>query len=313
MRSLVHDCHSAAARLKNALGKMLSWYELCLPYFPGKWRTVNWALSISGPLSSGQQIVERRGLFWELDLQCPIQRSLYYLGVNGEEWRETEFIERIIQRSWCVIDVGANFGYYSLLAAKKVGPLGLVYAFEPSPPVYQQLIRNIELNDLQQIHAVQSALGDIQERGFIRLTSRRFQGQQGLCVKGATQTEQITVTTLDCFLRTVHCPRIDLVKVDIEGYEPNFLKGARDAIHEFKPLLMFECNSRALARYDYKPKDLLLVIKSFNYEVFNLHRGTLKKLDTLPRARKEFVNLFALPKNGGERFGLHLDRFLQKA
>ena len=281
--------------LRHLAGQALARYEFSLPYFRGKWRTVQWIGSCCGWYASGVHTVERRRLRWELDKRCIIQRSLYYLGTFEYEFWETEFLEAVIKPGWCVVDVGANIGYYTLLAAQQVGPSGAVYGFEPSGPVFEQLQRNIELNSMTWAHPVKVALGDTEGTATIPVPERWNQHLQGVNVQWKGHTEHIPMTTLDNFLRNAGCSRVHLIKADIEGYEPHLLDGASHTLEEWRPILMLELNPLTLARYGFDPHDLLSRVELHGYRIFRLRRRKLEQLVAVPRLGHH-INIIAVPK-----------------
>ncbi len=281
--------------IRTVTGRALSWYEWRVPYFPGKWRTVRWADRLcGGSFMSGCYLVQRRGLKWELDLQCCVQRSLYYLNINAEEVNETDYVERLIKPGWYVVDVGANFGYYTQLAGRLTGPEGRVYAFEPSPSVFHQLHTNVLLNQMDWVQVFPLALGHKNMMAFIPITSRAEQGRQGVHWSQDPDAVQIQVTTLDEFVTKSALHRVDFIKVDIEGFEIHFLKGAKKVLHHFRPIMMVELNPSALARYGHRAEDLLALLRVNGYDTFVLNGRSIRPLTPLP-APKSFWNLLAIP------------------
>ena len=298
---MMSDCSQATTALPPALGRALARYEFYLPCFPGKWRTVKWLSSIPDRYASGIHTVERRELSWQLDTRCFIQRSLYYLGTYAYESRETEFVENVLRPGWCVVDVGANFGYYSLLAAQKVGPSGTVCAFEPSSPVFEQLATNLRLNSLPWVHPIQCALGDAEGSSFMPIPERWNQQLQGVGARGDARSEHIRVTTLDRFVQEHACPKIDLIKADIEGYEPFLLRGATGVIREFSPILILELNPVCLQRFGFTTEDFIAQIKSYGYTIFSLYRRGLRQLERLPRLGHH-MNIIGVPTKCRDRW-----------
>jgi FkbM family methyltransferase len=147
-----------------------------------------------------------------------------------------------------VIDAGAHVGYYSLLAARRVGPAGKVYAFEPDPANYQLLLDNIELNGYSNITAVNAALSNQEGHSTLFLTTldtgRHSLYRQDLPLKGSVD---VPATTLDAFLAAEGWPNVGLVKVDVEGSEADLLDGMTrlldrssdiELIMEFNPSLL---------------------------------------------------------------------------
>ena len=110
------------------------------------------------------------------------------------------------------------------------------------------------------------------------------------------------MTTLDSFVEKFACQRVDLIKVDIEGYEAKFLSGASQVLREYAPIIMMEMNPLALERYGYTAEDLVEQLQSYGYDIFSLDRKTLQKLRTLPK-KYQNPNVIAIPRGGRSRLG----------
>jgi FkbM family methyltransferase len=124
------------------------------------------------------------------------------------------------------IDLGANTGYYTLLAAKLVGPAGRVVAVEASPPIYDQLLRNVQLNGLDNVRTIARAVSDstgtvelfggpVGNRGETTLVAQRGFAPQAIVEKAPFDR----LVELDEFRRA------RLIKIDVEGHEPEALSG----------------------------------------------------------------------------------------
>jgi FkbM family methyltransferase len=121
-----------------------------------------------------------------------------------------------------VIDIGANIGCFTVIAAKIVGPTGRVFAVEPEESTYRQLLRNIELNRLTNVTPLKLAIGALQGAMTLhsdpnRLFSSVFRSVNGREVQGIDQ--QVQMTTLDALMNAYHIPRCDYLKLDCEGAE----------------------------------------------------------------------------------------------
>lgn len=137
---------------------------------------------------------------------------------------ETALVKQILQPGMTVVDVGANIGYYTLLAASCVGSSGRVYSFEPEPTNFSLLERNIRLNHATNITTAQKAISNTS--GTITLfTDRRLSGGHQIFDTGAKESSMsIEAVTLDAYFQNT-VPRIDLIKIDIEGAEALALEG----------------------------------------------------------------------------------------
>jgi len=159
------------------------------------------------------------------------------MAAGSYEPETTRLIERLLKPGDCFIDIGAHAGYYSLLAAKRVGPHGNVFAFEPEPMNYHLLVNNIELNGYVNIRAVRKAIGSLVGSSALFL-SGADNGQHSLFRLGPPEQGDISVevTTLDAFLEAEGWPRVDLIKIDIEGGETNALDGMQRFLQRADPV-----------------------------------------------------------------------------
>ena len=163
----------------------------------------------------------------------------------------TLFCARNVKRGMTAIDVGANFGYYSLLLAELIGTRGELIAVEPNPHAADFLRRSVELNGLLGRTRIEtSALGATisgkaslyiphTEPKNALIVSEMFQPrpQDGVVIK-------VPVTTLDGM--SASCSRVDFIKIDAEGAEEVILEGMAETIARHKPMLVVEFNP---ARY----------------------------------------------------------------
>jgi FkbM family methyltransferase len=132
-----------------------------------------------------------------------------------------------------VVDVGANIGYFTLLAARLVGSEGRIYAIEPSPGTHAALVRNIRLNELRNVTPVEAAAGaevgeatlrDVVEGTNRGASSLRSDPERGWGVRKAVEVT-VPLNTLAAIVPVDEWPRLRLVKVDVEGFEADVLRG----------------------------------------------------------------------------------------
>jgi FkbM family methyltransferase len=144
------------------------------------------------------------------------------------------------------LDVGANFGYYTLLAAARVGPAGQVVAFEPNPRGAAGLRANLALNDCGHARVVEAAVG---RRGGRQALFVPRRGQSGLGTLAAEAAERlagtareitVVLTSLDEFVAANPPEAVRAVKVDAEGWELEVLAGAGEMLRRYRPLLFCE-------------------------------------------------------------------------
>lgn len=173
----------------------------------------------------------------------------------------TALFERGLRPGMCAIDLGAHIGYFTLLAARLVGPTGKVYAFEPAPATYRILQKNIALNGYHHVVAVQKAVADHSGTMMFHLLNEAGSPSNTLYEDARYDYTSVAVevTTLDEFLENQGWPHVDLVKMDIEGAEFAALAGMRALLERQSPapVLIVEFSPDALARSGVNPRKFL--------------------------------------------------------
>jgi FkbM family methyltransferase len=143
----------------------------------------------------------------------------------------TRLFETFLKPGMVVLDVGAHIGYFSLVAARKVGPEGKVYAFEPAPENYALLVKNIHLNGYRNIVPVSQAVSDREGNATFFLHPDSVAHSLHVQASGEhNRAIEVHVTTLDRFFQAQGWPQVHLAKLDIEGAEPTALGGMRELI-----------------------------------------------------------------------------------
>jgi FkbM family methyltransferase len=177
-----------------------------------------------------------------------------------------------------VVDVGANYGLHTLLAARCVGETGKVYAFEPIPANCSLLEHHGRLNACEErILLIRQAASDTSE-GTIEL----YGAAQGLAFSASLGQKDsiqpsltVPVTTLDACLAG-RAGAIRLIKIDVEGAEGLVLRGAREILVRDRPILIVEVHSFALPKFGSSAAAFRREVESFGYreEVIDRVSGT---------------------------------------
>ena len=172
------------------------------------------------------------------------------------EWceGEIELFNQIIPKNGVVIEIGSNIGMHSI-PISRICNEGKLFCFEPQRIIFQILCGNIALNNITNIHAFQEAVGDTEE--FIDIQSSEYEKswnygsfsiEKGFNTEGkypdTIKLEQIKVISFNNFFNSMKLERVDLIKVDAEGYESKILSASNNIIKEFKPFIFIENNSK---------------------------------------------------------------------
>jgi FkbM family methyltransferase len=199
-----------------------------------------------------------------------IQRHLYYFGV----WEPdiSAWIRRTLRCGDGFIDIGANIGYYSLLASKLVGTQGVVVAVEPSPPIHSALTRHIRLNRRANIRAIQAAATEI--RGNVKLFPGRPENI-GKTTTLARDGDSIEVPGLPMseVLDENEIRRARIIKIDVEGAELHVLRGLTPLLSWMRKDLeiVMEISSDAMKGSTKSGEEIFSIMRS--------HGFTARRLD----------------------------------
>lgn len=163
-------------------------------------------------------------------------------GGESYEIKQTRYFKSLLKPRSVVFDVGANVGYYSLIAAPLVGSGGRIYAFEPVSQQFGRLKDNALRNGFCQILPYKLALSDKPGEAVIHLEDEFNTGSASLRPAGPRNIldEIVTCATLDDFVEAQALDRLDVIKIDVEGYESAVLKGGHKTLEMFHPVLLVE-------------------------------------------------------------------------
>ncbi len=169
---------------------------------------------------NGYDMIAKMGGKWAID---GVARSLIY--DREYEPQTTAVFKELIKSGMKVVDIGANIGYYTLLAAKLVGEHGTVWGFEPEPRNYGNLLENIQINNFENIIAIKKAVSDIQGKSPMYV-SEKGDGEHSL-VPNRIEVKFGIIEVETVKLDNVITEEINFIKTDTEGNELAVLRGAR--------------------------------------------------------------------------------------
>jgi FkbM family methyltransferase len=201
----------------------------------------------------------------------------------------TQALFNTIKQDFNIIDVGANLGYYTLNFAKKANQ-GKIISFEPFLDNYQNLKLNISLNQFKNINTYQIALGDSCQKVNMEHPVKRNLGM--VQIKNLTEAVDtfIEMTTLDTFIKK-NPLKINLIKIDIEGYEMNFLRGAKEVLINQYPILFVELSDSHLKKYNSSAEQLVSYLEQIGYNnIINADTGVL--IDSTSFLENCFMDIF---------------------
>jgi FkbM family methyltransferase len=180
---------------------------------------------------------------------------------------ELAFVCNWLEPGMTVLDAGSLYGLYTVVAATRVGDGGRVISVEPSRGAYAVLTRNIALNNLTNVTAIQFALG----LGFERrlLYHHPDPGQNSLAWEaGSTGVEEVDVVSLDELVQQLEIRRLDVFKLDVEGAELPAIKGGDACLKRFRPVIIAEIHPQRSCSLGCKPSDFLEYLSDLGYSIF---------------------------------------------
>jgi FkbM family methyltransferase len=235
-----------------------------LPF--GRYRAAN----LLAALASGPFVMrlpaDVGGYRFVCDLRDSICREACFTG--RYEPQETQIAARIVRRGMTVIDVGANWGYFTLLSAYLAGPSGRLLALEPHPALVAMLRENVRLNRLDHIECHDVAAG--RARGLAPLIGfDEGGGNWGLSqVAGDRSPAGLTclVQRVDDLIVERGLERVDLIKIDVEGSEADVIAGMADGLRDARYRhVLLECHPTQLAERRTSVAECLEPLRRANY------------------------------------------------
>jgi FkbM family methyltransferase len=242
-----------------------------------------------------------------LNPEDPVISGALALGVY--ERFEMTLFRAVLEEGARVLDVGANVGVYTVIAASRVGPRGSVIACEPEPANFSLLSKNISANGFANVQARDVALADAEGSMQLHLSSSNKGHHTLVALSGAAgdfeRSISVRVTTGDSLLRGAGA---DIVKIDIEGAEPLALKGLAQTLMQPELALFMEYSPRAIEALGHAPEEVLndLVAKGFAmFDIDGRKRRLIPLKDTAAFARRfegaAYTNLLCVKGRFSER------------
>lgn len=233
---------------------------------PGLLRLLRYAYRVFKP--RGIVLTETQGFKMYLDTTDDVMTpEILVYGVH--EPNETESIRNVLRPGMTVLDIGANTGYYSLLAANVVGNQGRVYAFEPEPHNFWLLTENIRLNQLTNIIAIQKAISD--KTGKMKLYKDRWNFGAHTAAENNIEVEQgtcieVDTITLDDFCAAEDIRQVDYIKVDVQGSEGLVFQHAGTLLRNRALKILMEFWPHGLRNLGTEPGSLLELFRKHHFD-----------------------------------------------
>jgi FkbM family methyltransferase len=248
-----------------------------------------------------------------LNFICSLDSILDKMVFTNEfENDEILFLNRFLKSGDQFIDIGANSGLFTIIAAKKVEKEGQVFAFEPTDTTFKKLCENIELNKFPNIIAHQLAISSKNENLVFYSLSEGFDAWNSLAKPIINKKYKILN------VNAVQIDRLDeinvdfnnsaLIKIDIEGWELNALKGGKDLLQKQNaPTLMIEFADEHARNTGTSCKELYKYLESLGYKLYKYDK-LLNELVPAPNLDYYYENIIATKKINVDNKRLKMNR-----
>ncbi len=215
---------------------------------------------------------------------------------------ETRLLLERLKAGQTFVDIGANIGYYTLLAARQVGPAGRVFAFEPDPDNFKLLQKNIALNGYANVTLSPQALSNRVGEARLFLNPLNRGDHRLYDSKDGRAAVTVPQTTLEDYFKKLE-PLPHFIKMDIQGAESAALQGMRNLLSRCPQLILVsEFGPEGLRRFGADPGNYLKELASLGFRIREIHEasGELKAVDLselsqrFPPGDEGYTNLFCV-------------------
>jgi FkbM family methyltransferase len=190
-----------------------------------------------------------------------------FLGSHDYEICESRLVKRLVRPGYVTVDVGAMIGYYTTLLARSVGARGRVCAFEPDPRNFALLAENVAMNNYDHVELRQAVVGSTSGTAELYPAPEQYRGDNRAYRTADRSGVAVDMVALD----DVIDEPVDLVKIDVQGYEGHVLSGMTDTIGRSRRLKMLvEYSPPLLLEAETEPADLLNRLKALGFSLFEI-------------------------------------------
>lgn len=260
--------------LKSTSRGMLRWYLNKFPLRDGKARLYGLLHKQLTPDERYVTVELDKGFKMKLDLRDLEQLKIYFYGHYHERY-EAKLVKSLLDDDEVFWDIGANIGYFTLLAATALKGRGQIVSFEPGKVAFERLADNISLNSFNNIQIYNLAVTDTAGEAVLYLSNDPADSSANLYspAKDGGRREVCRTVTLDQFRRDQGLRSPDLIKMDVEGAELAALSGAEDIISSSTPLLLIEMEEKNLKAAGASKAAIQKLLTGYGYLAVFLHKG----------------------------------------
>jgi FkbM family methyltransferase len=206
------------------------------------------------------------------------------------DYNEMNFLLRYLRGNDAFLDIGANVGIYTLLAASKIQS-GSVYSFEVLPKNYNRLIQNLQLNQFQQVKPYAIAVSDF--TGTTALNIAEGDSMPFITNNATDNTITVTTDTLDNLLQYESVANLTLAKMDIEGAEILALKGAISLLKKQRPYVWILEINDTVKNFGLQKQDVVKFLEDYGYKLYQYDADT-NQIQAITVEQKQGNNVLAI-------------------
>jgi FkbM family methyltransferase len=206
------------------------------------------------------------------------------------DYNEMNFLLRYLRGNDSFLDIGANVGIYTLLAASKIQS-GSVYSFEVLPKNYNRLIQNLKLNQFQQVKSYAIAVSDF--TGNTALNIAEGDSMPFITNNVTDNTITVTTDTLDNLLQYESVANLTLAKMDIEGAEILALKGAVSLLKKQRPYVWIMEINDTVNNFGWQKQDVVNFLEDYGYSLYQYDADT-NQIQAITVEQKQGNNVLAI-------------------
>lgn len=192
----------------------------------------------------------------------------------------TKILTNFIEDGWTIMDIGSNIGYYTLLESTFVKEQGNVIAIEPVPQNFAYLVKNVNVNRANNVKCLNLAISN--EEGKIKMIQSPYSNWCKIITEETLKTSKnektdiinVPTTTIDNLVKRLELKRVDLLRMDIEGYEEHAIRGAKSTINKYHPKILMEIHTKILGK-----KGTVKLLEYLKNEGYKIKWSIIRDLD----------------------------------
>jgi FkbM family methyltransferase len=222
----------------------------------------------------------------------------------GHDLAELRVLWKILEPGMFFLDIGAYHGIYSLVALKRLNGSGQIVAFEPSPNARRRLTLHLRRNGGRAAKIEPYAMSSgSSESTFFQVVSgdTTRNGLRPPSSEDVVAPLTIQTVSLDQYVAEARLPRVDVIKLDIEGGERDALHGATKVLDEFRPVIICEVFDAAAQAWGYHARETVSLLKAHGYEWFEFRPDGSLAAHEIRDRYPEVQNYLAVPREKCQR------------